>query len=92
MFTSLAFASLPTKMSPTCQEKLINDLGEGSLEMTASEIIREVKTEWRKNPASETVYFGYCGNNEFFRITIDKKTCSILEVDGGQSDGDCFED
>lgn len=91
MFSSLAFATLPKTMPASCQEKLIEELEEGSLELTGAEIVSEIKKDWRKNSSSETAKLNFCGNDEFLRITVDKASCSIIDLDGGQSDGDCFE-
>jgi hypothetical protein len=58
--------------------------------MSTPEIIRELKTNW-EGATGPFASFSYCGNSEFFIIKIEKETCSILTLEGGDSDGDCHE-
>ena len=84
-------ATLGDSMPWLCQETLIRVLGEGTLEMSTPEIILELKADWKLNTNKTTADFGYCGNSEFFSIKVDKATCEVLELNGGDSDGDCHE-
>lgn len=91
-FSSASFARTPGRtMDWVCQETLITALGEGTLEMSTPEIIRELKEDWAANPLKQTTQFGYCGNSEFFNIVVDKISCEIVTLEGGDSDGDCHE-
>lgn len=91
LISTNAFAAHSRDMSWVCQETLITALGEGTLEMSTPEIIRELKADWTLNFSNKTADFGYCGNSEFFSIKVDKSTCEIVELEGGDSDGDCHE-
>jgi hypothetical protein len=90
--SSRSYSATPGDTMPLlCQELLIRVLGEGTLEMSTPEIILELKADWTLNPHKATADFGYCGNSEFFSIKVDKATCEVLELNGGDSDGDCHE-
>lgn len=87
-FSISSFAFSPT-MPKACAQKILTELDEGTVQSSAKDILGELKLDWKKNPAKETAHYYECGPSNFFYITIKKDACEIIEMDGGDSDGEC---
>lgn len=77
-FSSAAYTKVPSSMDWLCEEKLIHFLGEGTEDMSSSEIIDELQADWEARLSAQTAEFGYCSKRELLKIEINKTNCDIL--------------
>ncbi|AUN99261.1 hypothetical protein DOM21_04665 [Bacteriovorax stolpii] len=89
MSFSLSSFAFSAKMPKACAQKVLSEIGEGSVQSNAKDILIDLKLDWKNNPEKETAHYDDCGPSDFFYITIKKENCEIVEIGSGDSDGEC---
>lgn len=81
-------SDFPKTMPKVCEVKLNSTLEE-SIGASVSEIITDLKFDWKKTPSKPQATYNECGSSDFYWLVVDKKTCKVLEYEVGDSDGEC---
>lgn len=76
-------------MPEACRASVKEAIGEGSVQASADEILAELEADWLAHPDAETVSYDDCGSSDYFYVTVRKSDCKVLELDSGDSDGEC---
>ena len=76
-------------MPAACRAKVLDALGEGSVQSSATEILASLEADWLAHPQAATVNYNDCGSSDYFFVTVRKSDCEVIELEGGDSDGEC---
>lgn len=87
---SVSVSAYSLTMPKSCIAKVRAEIGEeGSVQATTSEILKELKLNWKNNPDKETAVYDECGSSDFFYLEVKKETCEV-SLSVGDSDGECY--